>query len=77
MLSIALVTAGFLMGCAMQISEPTVSHHPRMQNRPWLLHCESARTDDKSPKKVAGADWRNWVFAKDAQGQLINVGASW
>ena len=72
-LSIALVTAGFLMGCTMQISEPTVSHHPRMQNRPWLLHCESARTYDKSPKKVAGADWRNWVFAKGAQGQLINV----
>ena len=72
-LSVAVLTITFLTSCAGQISAPTVSHHPKMKNKPWLLHCESAKTDAASPQKVAGADWRNWVFAKDEQGKRINV----
>jgi thermolabile hemolysin len=71
--AVAAVTAGFLTSCAMQIHAPTVSHHPHMLNKPWLLHCESARTYEEDPEKVVGADWRNWLFAEDAQGQRVNM----
>ncbi|MDG2273240.1 MAG: SGNH/GDSL hydrolase family protein [Halioglobus sp.] len=50
-----------------------MSHHPNMQNKPWLLHCESARPDGGIHQTAVGADWRNWVFAKDTQGQRISV----
>jgi thermolabile hemolysin len=73
LLSAAAMTAGLLSSCAMRLNAPAVSHGPDMLNKPWLLHCESARTQKEDPENAAGADWRNWVFAEDAQGRRVNV----
>jgi phospholipase/lecithinase/hemolysin len=62
-----------MAGCAMQIHAPTVSHHPAMQDAPWLVHCESARVQEYDPEKVPGVDQRDWVFAEHKQGQRVTV----
>ena len=69
----AAVMAIFVAGCAMQIHEPTVDHHPAMLDEPWLVHCESARTQEENPEKVAGVDNYDWVFAENDQGQRVTI----
>jgi phospholipase/lecithinase/hemolysin len=62
-----------LASCAMQIHAPTVSHHPAMEDEPWLVRCESARVHEDDPENDPGVGNLEWVFAEDEQGQRIEI----
>ena len=61
------------VSCAVQVHEPTVSHATKWQDKPWQVHCETARTDEATTQGTPGAVDRDWLFARDADGKSFSM----
>ena len=60
-----------LAACSMQIHAPTISHDPKRQNKPWRIHCETARTHAPHSKDVPATAKSKWIFAQDTEGKKL------
>jgi thermolabile hemolysin len=57
----------------MQIHEPAVSHDTGWQDKPWQVHCETARIYEADTQGAPGAVNRDWLFARNTDGATFSL----
>ena len=61
------------VGCALQLHDPAPDLSPAMQERPWLVHCETAESHEPDEQLAPGVHRERWLWAKDSQGNAIEL----
>lgn len=59
-------------GCA-SLRAPAIDHGVSPEDKPWQVHCETARKLDVDAGDAPAAQQTDWVFARDLEGQPYTV----
>lgn len=71
----AVLTATLSMagGCTSQLHDPAPELSAALQDRPWLVHCETAESHEPDEELSPGVHRERWLWAQDSQGNAIEL----